>query len=148
MKYMKLFESKEEDKEIIEALEMCFQELKDKGYIVYISKEIGDNIYFSKYPIINRLELKASNKSKIKIPYFCVTIYKDINRKKLFNIKDIKEDILFTESYIKDEFNTNIHHFGSSYHDSKGFNSYCYKNIEYVPTNVNIPVIGIYFTKN
>ena len=47
MKYMKLFESKEEDEEIIDALEICFQDLKDKGFQVKIKQGEDSKIDFS-----------------------------------------------------------------------------------------------------
>ena len=82
MKYLKLFEdNKTEDKEIIDAFEICFQDLKDKGYIV-----------------------KASVNKYHKIYDFHISIHFH----KKYHINDIKENLLLMKSYSNDELNLTI----------------------------------------
>ena len=133
MKYMKLFESKEDD-EIIDAFKMCFQELIDKGFKVDIRKYNRSLVDFSKEQIVSRSKVKFLDR----IPCFDIFIYKN---SKQFNIKDIKDDLLTAESYMKEEFKLNLNqiYMLSNY----------YKGTEYLPTNVNIYSISVFFfTKN
>ena len=142
MKYMKLFESKEDDG-IIDAFKMCFQELEDKGFEVKI-RQILVSWYadFSKDTIIKRHNKLSPDQPKI--PYVRVDIYKN---RKCFNILDVKEYLLFTESYMKDEFNLNIDHIQILSCGKWGIER-IYKSIEYIPLDINISNILIAFKKN
>ena len=144
MKYMKLFENKE-DKEIIESLEMCFQELTDKGFNVDIFQKISNwRINFSKKTIISVTNARKLN--KIQEKFYEVCIYKKYNKS---NIKNIIDNILFTESYIKDEFNLNINQLYIMFHNPMfGELGHYYKNIEDLPLDDDINSICIYFAKN
>ena len=124
----------EEDKEIIDALEICFQELTDKGFQVNIDQDYYYPVDFNENSIIKLCEVKYLKPN----PSFRVII----NRCKPFNIKDIKENILFTESYIKDMFNLNIIQLYIL-----DYIQYYYKSIEYIPIDEDIYYIEIYFTK-
>ena len=140
MKYLKLFEKKKEEDESIEILEICFQETMDKGYNVYIDQDEISIVDFE-IPIVHIDDAKSVNNKKI--PCFSVSIDK-INES--FNIKDIMENLLFIESYIKDELNLIIAHLYIIGIDIEGDSCY-YENIKTIPTNKNIYEITIYFTK-
>ena len=145
MIYMKLLEDKIEDQEIIDAFEICFQELKDKGYIVEIRKIMQSQVNFSggviirKYSQFNQI-LNQPNKH-----YFYTTIYKISNNHQSFNIKDIINDLLFTKSYLKDIFELNIGRLYIAF--QKSANNW-YDNIEDLPLDDNIYKLNIFFTKD
>ena len=136
MKYMKLFEdNKTEDKEIIEAFEMCFQEFKDKGFKINIYESKCRRIDFNKGPILPTYCDKSNNL----IPCFTIEISK-YNCNEYFNIKNIINYLLFTENYMKDEFKLNICQIYT-------MGNY-YKGTEYLPLNHDTFDIAIRFTKD
>jgi hypothetical protein len=143
MKYLKLFEDKEKDKEIIDTFKICFQDLEDNGFEVKIF-QILVNWYadFSESPILNAY--KRSSQDQPKIHYFRIDINKN---EKSFNITNIKEDILFTEAYMKGEFNLNIDHI-RVLSWGKWAPERIYKSIEYIPLDIKINSVVIAFTKN
>ena len=106
----------EEDKEIIDALEICFQELTDKGFQVNIE------------------QLDLINDTKL----YSVNIYK--NNRKSFYINDVIEYLLFTEAYMKDEFNLAIEKFG--------IDKYYYINIKCKPISNIIHTVRIILKNN
>ena len=134
---MKLFEdNKTEDKEIIEAFEMCFQELKDKGFkfiIDPITKNLPVNL--SKGQIVSRHDIYFS-------PNKTPCIYIDIYKRTSFKINDIINYLLFTEDYMKDVFNITLNYI---YNDCN--NSY-YKNIQNLPLDEYTHNLAFFFSKN
>lgn len=133
MKYIKLIEDKKEDDDIIDEFEMCFQELIDKGFKVEIYQSKRYQIDFNDAPIVGVFGAKCLDK----IPCFVISISK---YSKLFNIEDIKDELLTVESYMKQEFKLNIM--------SLFINKYYYKSIDYLPVDKDIKNINICFTKN
>ena len=126
---------KKRDKEIIDAFEICFQELKDKGYKVDIKQRICKQVDFTYSPIIyfNNI-LNKPTKCCFRVKIYKYNIY--------FNIKDIKENLLSIEAYMKDIFNINI---TLLYTVSDKF---YYENIKYLPLDKDIYYIKIHFTKD
>ena len=129
-----------EDKEIIDAFGLCFQESIDKGFQVDINKSDYWLIDFNKVSVVNIKNFEYRNDHDTLC--FLIIIYKN-NRQ--FNIKDIIEYLLFTESYMKDIFNLNI---GQLYTAVSYYNSYFYKNIEYLPIDKDVNHISIWFNEN
>lgn len=143
-----------EYKEIIDQLEICFQELIDKGFYAEIRHGKIRKLNFINGPILN---IDDAEFNPTEIPCFGIRIHKDYNyhnclnignmtgSDKSFNIKDAIEYILFTKSYMKDMFNLNIEYL-STFNDTD--NCYLYENIEYLPIDKNILEIGLYFIEN
>ena len=144
MKYMKLFESKEEDKEIIDAFKMCFQELEDKGFKFWII--CGNYLQpdFSRGPILDDSSIQRFDpilKHKFlddRINGVGISISKNGNSG-AFTMGDIRSNLLFTKDYMKDEFNLNILHLEDN-------SLIYYKDIKYVPGGY-IYSIFIFFSK-
>lgn len=132
-----------EDAEIIDTFEICFQELKDRRNTVIINYRYYTPIDFTKGHVIDVRDIRTSFKPNK--PYFYIEIHKDYFRP--FNIKDIMEYLLFTEAYIKDLYNLTIEHLFVLMTDTyKGY-GYFYDDIKYLPLDENIMTINIYFTK-
>lgn len=128
---MKLSESKEE---VTYAFKMCFQELKDKGFQVGIDCGWNRQPDFSRGPIlednfthVDKFQNFTSRFLDNKIYGFRIYITK---YDKEFSIDDIIENLLFTEDYIRDEFNLNIIHLQDN---SQTF----YNDIKYLPKYIN-----------
>jgi hypothetical protein len=137
MKYIKLFEDKKEYDEIIDKFKICFQELIDKGFKVIIRGGDWNQAYFGKENIVNIDDVKFKFLDHITYG-FKIFISKDSMSD--FNIKDIKDDLLIAESYMKQEFKLNIFQINVQ--------NNLYKSIEYLPVDYDVDHINIYFAKN
>ena len=142
MKYLKLFENnnkKEELEELIPEINDLCQDLKDHGFIVDIKLA---NTYIIQFPEnISKIPYNSNidKYEKNLMSCICITIS---NYHKKFNIDDIINDLLFINSYTKEELNLKVNHY--KYYDSlKSVEYYC-KNI---PKYININTITIYFIK-
>lgn len=126
------------DEKIIEELNMCFQELKDKGFKVRIKQTTTNRVDFTNGQIINILEEIVFIIPKV--PCFYIEIDKFYDDYREFNIRDIIEDLLFVEDYIKDIYNLNII---KLYDDD-----YYYENIKNLSKDKDINIFGVHFIKD
>lgn len=139
MKYIKLFEDIKEDIEIINEFMICFQELIDKEFEIKIRQVTRSKCDFSKKPIVSIRDVDFLYDSDTR--YYRVEISKHNNIQ--FSIKNIIDDLLTVESYMKGEFNLIIENLYLAQNENY------YKSIENLPTNDTMDIsIEINFTKN
>ena len=147
MKYLKLFEGQKEREELGELIpeldELC-QDLKDHGFIIKHNVIDDETFFNSSLSFLSANNSKYLNKNLIvdglwlEITKLSHTIYQS------FYIDDIKNDLLFIESYTEGELSLKINYY--SYRDSKYDNYYC-ENIKDLPNDEPIYRIYISFIK-
>jgi len=138
LKTYKLFENQENiNSDIFKEL---FTEIKDEGFNLKVKESSTIKIDFSKSPIINSGEIRIGDE-QIKT----IDVIIDKNIRKGFLIDDIKENLLFVESYAKHELGLELNYI----YVSKTSNYTYYKSVEYLPFDSNwwIDSITFAFTK-
>ena len=139
MKYLKLFENKKMDelKELIPELNDLCQDLKDHEYQINIYNEYVPFFTFPKAGLSYQNQDRNTPSLEISITKY----------DKYFYIDDIIiENLLFIESYVKDELNLKINYYINRCGDYDNDLKY-YKNIEELPKDIKIKYIGINFIK-
>ena len=146
MKYLKeykLFENREGNN--LNLFDDLFTDLKDDGFNLRVEESTSVDIDFSKSGIINSAELIFSDRNKT-IKTIDVSIsYRRESKKFRFLIDDIKENLLFVESYAKNELGLEL-----AYIYTQKVPQYMYyKSVEYLPFDSNwwIDSITFAFTK-
>lgn len=145
MKYLNLYESyiKSDHNisdldELIPELDVIFYELEDVGFDVFLSSTKTKNIDFSDGPIsttYNKL-----NDTDIQ----CIELM-IVMRDDAFNISDIKENLLFAESYMVDVFDLKINFI--EVRPVKGNKTIYYQSAEYLPNDEMVYLMYIDFIK-
>ena len=135
MKYLKLFEDKKTEDELLESIPILydlFQDLVDNGFEIDIEESSTSKFNFSDGPIY-KYDLNL-NQSLVKGDYIKrdsldINIYMSNDNK--FNIRKIKNNLLFVESYITDELDLVINYIQIDDYNKKTY----YKSIKYLPSN-------------
>lgn len=133
MKHLKLFEGFLKDDgidKLIPDLRETFQDLEDKYYIITIRLDLTDMQTSDGWSI-------PDLNVKIYPPGFFTT------NKKIFRLADIKENLLFTISYAKDELGLKLNYLTISLVNE--YANKTYENIELVPDDVDLFYIEISF---
>ena len=144
MKYLKLFEDnnkKEELEELIPEIEDLCQDLKDRGFTIKIDYAKVTPFEYTKFRSDKKIR-----ETYIDGIYIAINKYKYKNRD--FYIKDIKNDLLFIESYIVGELDLKVNYYYTDFKNKDGlYIIEYYKNIEDLSLNVKTDFVHICFIK-
>ena len=141
MKYLKsykLFEGV--DVKDIESFKELFYNFKDDGFDISISENNTQRVDFSEKDSLTSFEIPDYKPGKTIV---ITTIDVKVNRHfKSFNIDEVKENLLFVQSYAKDELGLKIEYI----YIVKDNQYIYYKSIDVLPSNIMINSVTISFT--
>jgi len=141
MKYLKsykLFEGV--DVKDIESFKELFYNFKDDGFDISISENNTQRVDFSEKDSLTSFEIPDYKPGKTIV---ITTIDVKVNRHfKSFNIDEVKENLLFAQSYAKDELGLKIEYI----YIVKDNQYIYYKSIDVLPSNIMIDSVTISFT--
>jgi hypothetical protein len=141
MKYLKsykLFEGV--DVKDIESFKELFYNFKDDGFDISISENNTQRVDFSEKDSLTSFEIPDYKPGKTIV---ITTIDVKVNRHfKSFNIDEVKENLLFVQSYAKDELGLKIEYI----YIVKDNQYIYYKSIDVLPSNIMIDSVTISFT--
>ena len=145
MKYLKLFEGQKEREELgelIPELDELFQDLKDHGFKIEIKQEPTHSFDFSENDIA--ISYKYINNEYINNDQLDC-LYVKIDKYRNSYIDDIFiNNLLFIESYSKEELNLKVNYY---FYSDKAWHGCYYKNIKDLPKDEIIHKICICFIK-
>ena len=146
MKYLKLFEDnkeKEELRELIPEINDLCQDLKDRGFEI----KIGYGIFTS----FEYLKLRSNKKMCENILdglYIAIDKFSTHYANRYFYINNIKDDLLFIESYAIAELNLKINYYSVEFINEDGLPVIeHYKNNEDLSLDVKTDLVIIHFAK-
>lgn len=141
MRYLKsyrLFEGV--DVKDIESFKELFYNFKDDGFDISISENNTQRVDFSEKDSLTSFEIPDYKPGKTIV---ITTIDVKVNRHfKSFNIDEVKENLLFVQSYAKDELGLKIEYI----YIVKDNQYIYYKSIDVLPSNIMIDSVTISFT--
>jgi hypothetical protein len=141
MRYLKsyrLFEGV--DVKDIESFKELFYNFKDDGFDISISENNTQRVDFSEKDSLTSFEIPDYKPGKTIV---ITTIDVKVNRHfKSFNIDEVKENLLFVQSYAKDELGLKIEYI----YIVKDNQYIYYKSIDVLPSNIMIYSVTISFT--
>jgi hypothetical protein len=148
MKYLKsykLFEGV--DVKDIESFKDLFYNFKDDGFDISITENNTQKVDFSEKDSLTSFEIPGYKPGKTIV---ITTTDVKVSRPnfKSFNIDEVKENLLFAQSYAKDELGLRIEYIfivsGWEYLKSPSY--IYYKSIDVLPSNIMINLVTISFT--
>ena len=138
LKSYKLFEGV--DVKDIESFKELFYNFKDDGFDISISENNTQRVDFSEKDSLTSFEIPDYKPGKTIV---ITTIDVKVNRHfKSFNIDEVKENLLFVQSYAKDELGLKIEYI----YIVKDNQYIYYKSIDVLPSNIMIDSVTISFT--
>jgi len=151
MRYLKsyrLFEGV--DVKDIESFKELFYNFKDDGFDISISENNTQRVDFSEKDSLTSFEISDYKPGKTIV---ITTIDVKVNRPnfKSFNIDEVKENLLFAQSYAKDELGLKIEYiYIVTPHvmlvGDRNWKYIYYKSIDVLPSNIMINSVTISFT--
>jgi hypothetical protein len=144
MRYLKSYKLFEEvDVKDIESFKELFYNFKDDGFDISISENNTQRVDFSKKDSLTSFEIPDYKPGKT-IEIITTDVKVSRPNFKSFNIDEIKENLLFAQSYAKDELGLKIEYI---YIVRNWMREYIYyKSIDVLPSNIMIDSITISFT--
>jgi hypothetical protein len=141
MRYLKSYKLFEEvDVKDIESFKELFYNFKDDGFDISISENNTQRVDFSEKDSLTSFEIPDYKPGKTIV---ITTIDVKVNRHfKSFNIDEVKENLLFVQSYAKDELGLKIEYI----YIVKDNQYIYYKSIDVLPSNIMIDSVTISFT--
>ena len=147
MKYLKLFENKEEElRELIPELDDLCQDLKDHGFQINFGSRYKGKIIFPKNkPIMIDITDLDDYRSDKYIDILRLLISRN---DKSFYIDDfLINNLLFIESYSEGELGIKVNSYDYGETVELGYSMYLFKNIKDLPIDNEVGHIGIEFYK-
>jgi len=148
LKSYKLFEGV--DVKDIESFKELFYNFKDDGFDISISENNTQRVDFSEKDSLTSFEISDYKPGKTIV---ITTIDVKVNRPnfKSFNIDEVKENLLFAQSYAKDELGLKIEYiYIVTPHvmlvGDRNWKYIYYKSIDVLPSNIMINSVTISFT--
>jgi hypothetical protein len=141
MRYLKSYKLFEEvDVKDIESFKELFYNFKDDGFDISITENNTQRVDFSEKDSLTSFEIPDYKPGKTIV---ITTIDVKVNRHfKSFNIDEVKENLLFVQSYAKDELGLKIEYI----YIVKDNQYIYYKSIDVLPSNIMIDSVTISFT--
>ena len=139
LKSYKLFEGV--DVKDIESFKELFYNFKDDGFDISISENNTQRVDFSEKDSLTSFEIPDYKPGKTIV---ITTIDVKVNRPnfKSFDIDEVKENLLFAQSYAKDELDLRIEYI----YIVKDNQYIYYKSIDVLPSNIMVNSVTISFT--
>ena len=139
LKSYKLFEGV--DVKDIESFKELFYSFKDDGFDISISENNTQRVDFSKKDSLTSFEIPDYKPGKTIV---VTTIDVKVSRPnfKSFNIDEVKENLLFAQSYAKNELGLKIEYIYIVENRKYRY----YKSIDVLPSNIMIDSVTISFT--
>jgi hypothetical protein len=142
MRYLKSYKLFEEvDVKDIESFKELFYNFKDDGFDISISENNTQRVDFSEKDSLTSFELPDYKPGKTIV---ISTIDVKVSRPnfKSFNIDEVKENLLFAQSYAKNELGLKIEYI----YIVKDNQYIYYKSIDVLPSNIMVHSVTISFT--
>jgi hypothetical protein len=162
MRYLKSYKLFEEvDVKDIESFKELFYNFKDDGFDISITENNTQRLDFSEKDSLTSFEIPDYKSGKtivittidVKV---CLTAGTNAPNFKSFDIDEVKENLLFAQSYAKDELGLKIEYIyivtkRNAYHPyllvgNRNWKYIYYKSIDVLPSNIMVSSVTISFT--